>query len=110
MDYAKYVGMTYPPPHGCLMMVADILRNEYEIPIPIDIAERVFETMRNHLDKVEGPIEGDVVLMKGNSWHVGLVTGPGTMIHVSQPGGEVVVERYSSLQWRSRIRGFYRWQ
>ena len=110
MNYAKYIGKSYAPPHGCLLLVADILRDEYNLPIPNDVSERVFETMRSNLIPVDDPHEGDVVLMKGNSWHVGLIIQPGTMIHVSRPSSNVVVERYDSLQWRARVRGFYRWQ
>lgn len=110
MFYKEYIGRIYEGPHGCLMLAADILRDTFNLPVPNDVAERVFETLRTQMRPVDDPQPGDVVLMRGPVWHVGVVIGTGTMIHTSAPTGVVVVERFDSLQYRARIRGYYRWQ
>lgn len=58
-----------------------------------------------------GPLPGDAILFRScdPSWHVGVVTGDGWMIH-AHPDCGVVRERYNALPWHNRIEGFYRWK
>jgi NlpC/P60 family len=51
----------------------------------------------------------DAVLMREGRFarHIGLVTVPGRMLHVSQ-GRTSCIERYREGLWRPRVVGFYR--
>ena len=109
MDFTKYIGIAYPPPHGCLTFVSQLLRDEYGRPVPDDITERAAEVLQHRLAPVETPAEGDALLIKANQWHVALVLAGGMMIHAAPPDGTVMIERYDGLQWKARTRGFYRW-
>lgn len=59
--------------------------------------------------KVAQPVAGDVILLRqqGLACHVGLVVGPGQMLHTEKHRG-AVVENFMRPHWRSRIEGFYR--
>ncbi len=104
-----FLGVYYPPPHGCLNLAADVLRSVFELPIPAEPADHIFELLRNRLTRVEAPLPGDVVLMRAPGWHVGVLLEKDLMIHAVQPGGTVCIEPFTGLRWRNRIRGFYRW-
>lgn len=56
---------------------------------------------------VEQP--GDVVLLRryGRPLHIGIVLGPGRMVHADEPAG-VSMPRYDGVLWCSRIHAFYR--
>ena len=53
---------------------------------------------------------GDVVelLLAGSLWHVGLVVGPGQMLHSREKAGSVR-ENFLAGGWNHRVRGFWRW-
>jgi cell wall-associated NlpC family hydrolase len=108
-NYSTYIGKQYLPPNGCLNLVIDILRNEYNRPLELNDADRAMEIFRTRLSPTIKPQEGDLILLKGNQWHVGLVVGNGQMIHTSLEG-EVGIEHYDGMMWRNRIKGFYKWQ
>lgn len=52
---------------------------------------------------------GDAVLIRvmGEPIHIGMVVGPGRMLHI-KPGVGASVDRYTSLNFRNRIIGFFR--
>lgn len=52
----------------------------------------------------------DVVVLRadGLPLHLGLVLGGGLMLHADQTAGQVAVEGYRGLRWRSRLVGFWR--
>ncbi len=108
-NLTAYIGKTYGPPHGCLRLAADVLRDVYGIPVPAEVADQLYTLMRNRLRPVDTPEPGDVILMKAPGWHAGVVTGSSLMIHAANETGEVVAERYDGLRWRNRVKGFYRW-
>jgi cell wall-associated NlpC family hydrolase len=53
----------------------------------------------------------DVVLLRlrGRPMHVGLVTAPGFMLHITRETFYVAHESYRAAIWRSKILGFYRY-
>jgi cell wall-associated NlpC family hydrolase len=59
---------------------------------------------------VETPRPYDLVIFrKGRvNTHVGLVCGPGQMLHICE-GIDAVVEPYAGLAWKNKIHGFYRY-
>mgnify|MGYP001037211067 CR=1 FL=1 len=109
-DYGLYIGKKYPPPDGCILLVSSVFRTIFERAIPEDAGERVMEVFRKSMFPVDDPQEGDVVLMRGEQWHVGVVVKKGSMLHAAPPDGRAVIERYNSLHWKSRVKGFYRWR
>lgn len=58
---------------------------------------------------VSAPEVGDIVLMRlgGQPCHVGLVTGPGRMLHIEQDLA-AIIERYDGHQWGRRVDSFWR--
>ncbi len=106
---ASFIGREYPAPHGCVNLAADVLRTVYGLPIPPQPALDAFNIIRNYMRPVEAPAAGDVVLLRGEQWHVAVATGPDTMIHAAPPAGQVVIDDITGLQWRARTRGYYRW-
>ena len=109
-DYRMYIGKVYPAPHGCLLLVADVLRDVFDHAVPFEVTEQVMQVFRKNMIAVTNPKEGDMVMIKANQWHVGVIVSPGMMIHAAPPIGTVIIERYDGLQWKSRIRGYYTWQ
>lgn len=55
--------------------------------------------------------EGDLVALfvSGKPWHVGIVTEPGSMLHLME-GTQATVEQYTSRRWSHRVEGFYRYE
>lgn len=54
---------------------------------------------------------GDAVLLalRGYPCHVGIVTAPGDMLHVTR-GIDAVVESYRGSMWARRLKGVYRYE
>jgi len=108
MDYTKYVGMHFNKPDACVSL-AILISNEMfqrDIP-PLDIKQSL-EYLRTHLVHTETPVEGDIILMKGEEWHVGIIIAAGCMIHTFMDGS-AIIEKYNGLFWKNRIRGYYTW-
>ncbi len=61
--------------------------------------------------KVDKPIPFDVILLRtGNMvYHCGVVIGRRTMLHVME-GVNSTIEEFTSLQWKQKVEGFYRWK
>lgn len=121
VDYSQFVGMEYRPPFGCFYFVQHVFAKAYGIHLPeyaeglnerdLDArAQRFQEHLTENCVKVDDPREGDAILINrgGRPFHIGLVIGPGEMIH-AYSGGQSSIESYESIHWRSRIEGFYRY-
>ncbi len=110
MNLGMYIGKIFPPPQGCLDLVADIWRKEFARDVPkYQDGNSRMDILRSKLVPTDDPIPGDLVLMKGEQWHVGVLVKEGYMIHSGPPDGSVVIERYDGLRWKARLKGFYRW-
>jgi len=61
--------------------------------------------------KVDKPLPFDVILLRTGSmvYHCGVVIGRRTMLHVMD-GINSTIEEFTSLQWKQKIEGFYRWK
>lgn len=59
--------------------------------------------------EVARPAPGDVVLLRvgRHACHVGVVVGPGRMVHVER-GTETCIDRYDGPRWGKRMVGIYR--
>jgi len=108
-SYRAYINTSYPKPYSCIRLVLRVWREMFDRDLPEDdIVEHTMDALRAYVVPVDSPLEGDIILLKGEEWHIGLVTRPGFMLHTS-PEGLAVLERYDGLAWKSRIKGFYRW-
>jgi len=107
-DYKPFIGKFYMPPHSCICLVIDIYKQLYQKDLSSDVV-LAMEYLRAHMDQVVTPMEGDLILLKGAQWHVGIVVADGEMIHTF-PDGSVGLERYDGFIWGNRIRGFFRWK
>jgi cell wall-associated NlpC family hydrolase len=65
---------------------------------------------RKTWEKVDKPAPFDLILLRtGNMvYHCGLVIGRRTMLHIMENINSAV-EEFTSLQWKHRIEGFYRY-
>lgn len=113
-DYSRFLGRPYEPPLGCLRLAEAVYREQYGIDFgrlgeELDRGDglALMKLLRDHADKVEAPQEGDLILLAGHPWHIGVVIGPGEMVH-SYEGGAACIERYDGMLWSARMRGFWR--
>ena len=100
-----------PDAYDCVGLLIEMLRRlGFTIPAyasdigAIDLALFDWEL-------VTDPQPGDAILIRSLNprWHIGVVSGPGWMLH-SREGAGVLRERYNVFPWQARIEGFYRWR
>lgn len=87
------------------------LANEYaDHPDEREQLAALIATKRDHWIETDAPQSGDVVLLRilGAPSHVGLVTEPGSMLHIRE-GSDAVIERLDSVRWAQRVAGIYRY-
>jgi len=117
--YRPYVGVEYEPPHGCFRLVEQIFRGVYNIDLggaddelenaqSRDRTARVQKKLSELSIEIEEPQEGDVVIVRGRPWHIGVIIEPPMMLH-SYNGGTSCIENYTDWRWANRIEGFYRY-
>jgi cell wall-associated NlpC family hydrolase len=129
---APYVGLPYergargPERFDCWGLLMLVLGREAGLPIPpydgviwdrTDPVQRracaatIAEQREAHWTPVEPGAEQafDCVVLSiaGRPLHVGVIAGPGWMLHASE-GAESAVERYDGIIWRDRVDGFWR--
>ena len=79
-------------------------------PGPEDLAPRFKEAEEGgDWRKVETPMVGDVVSLRrfGLPLHCGVCLGGGHMLHSMEATGSIV-ESFTSLAWRDKVLGFFR--
>jgi cell wall-associated NlpC family hydrolase len=61
--------------------------------------------------RVDEPEFGDVLVFRitDSPWHTGVYLYDDLMLHTIQ-GHNSAIERYTSIRWRHRLYGIYRWQ
>ncbi len=74
---------------------------------------KVTRLMRENKEKwqsIEKPLPYDVILLRTGSmvYHCGVVIGRRKMLHVME-GINSSVEEFTSLMWKDKIEGFYRY-
>ena len=109
MDYSKYIGEHFDRPDACLHLVVKVWKEQFNRDIPNDNTSDTMAYLRENLDAIKSPRAGDLILLKSEEWHIGLVIKEGEMLHTA-PDDTAIVERYDGLFWRNRIRGFYTWK
>jgi len=67
---------------------------------------RLIKETKKQWTEVKKPAPYDVVLLRTSSFHVGLVTGRRTMLHISEEINSTI-EEFTSLQWKDKVEGFY---
>lgn len=120
--YRKFIGEPYEPPHGCFYLVSKVFYEEYgvnlgEMNLDADITSarsgiaRLHRVLSSLADEVfpGEEREGDVVLIRTSTHHVGIVVEPGWMIH-AYDGGSACIECYHRIYWRNKVLGFYRYK
>jgi cell wall-associated NlpC family hydrolase len=126
MDIAQYVGIPFVDRGrdrtgcDCWGLVKLVLAEQFGIDAQdygtsCDEHEANARTMSEEAqaslwDRVALPKSGDVILLRrqGIACHVGIIVGPGQMLHTEKTRG-AVVESFMRPHWRSRIEGFYRY-
>lgn len=123
----NYVGIPYAE-HGrvktgadCWGLVRIVYKENFNIDLPsfvgaydADDKDRIaelFATNREGWERVESPMEGDVVAFRiyGEVTHVGVVAAPGTFLHVRR-GTSAAIERLEDAKWKNRVDGFFRYK
>ena len=118
--YKPYVGVEYEPPHGCFRLVAKVFYEVYGIDHGKqdeglenaqnkDRTARIQQKLVEMTEQVEEPQEGDVVIIRGRPFHIGLIIAPSMMLHAYN-GGTSCIEDYNDVRWRNRVEGFYRYK
>lgn len=101
----------------CYQLVIRVLNQVFEKEVPDypftgtwKTADDGFTEHKGDFQKVDAPEPGDVVLLKigMRPIHCGIVVGRDRMLH-SLRGTNSCIEKLSSVKWRNRIEGFYRW-
>jgi len=119
-DYRPFIGMEYVPPYGCLHLVQQVFQHCYGIDLDSltgELSERdmslrnILDCLTRHTREVDDAREGDVLLIRADPWHVGVVVEPGSMIHsYSGDGyGTAIIENYTGPRWGLNVRGIYRY-
>lgn len=100
-----------PAAYDCVGLLLEIERRLGRTLPEYDSREGVLIIALVDWEPVSDPLSGDAILFRScdPSWHVGIVTSDGWMIH-AHPDCGVVRERYNALPWHNRIEGFYRWK
>lgn len=115
-DYRPYVGLPWVPPLGCFELVRRVYRELYDIALdnaPQSNARAVYAAVQQRIAQHWLPIaecdarEGDVILLRTDPYHVGLVISAPDMLHCIQ-GETSRVESWRGAQWGARVMGFYR--
>lgn len=101
----------------CYQLVLAVSREVFGVDLPDYSfegtwreADSGFNSHRGDFTPVSKPEPGDLVLLKFASKpiHCGIVVGRNTMLH-SLRGSNSCIEKFTSVKWRNRIEGFYRW-
>lgn len=76
--------------------------------------KKVAKTMKQERLKwqqVQTPIPYDIILLRvdGLVCHAGLVIDRRRMLHIMD-GVDSTIEEFTSLQWKRRVEGYYRWK
>jgi len=118
--YKPYVGVEYDPPHGCFRLVAKVFEGVYGIDLGKqdegleqaqnkDRTARIQQKLIEMTEQVDDPQEGDVVIIRGRPFHIGLIIAPSMMLHAYN-GGTSCIENHNGFRWESRVEGFYRYK
>jgi len=124
---ADYIGIPFVE-HGrghagcdCWGLVRLVLAEQFDIHV--NGFEQSYKTVRDKdtiaeicrrealaWQSVKNPQPGDVVLLRIQSvpYHVGIVIGKNSMLHVER-NKNTVREKFNSSIWKNRIAGFYRY-
>lgn len=123
----NYLSHLWQPPFGCFFLVAEVLREEFDIDdIPdytehellsdgIDTYQRRAIVIKTVLDDRCTPIDkgdqeaGDIVTIRASEYpiHIGIVVADNWMLHCSD-GINTVISRLDDPVYKNRIEGFYR--
>ncbi|MFW5909185.1 MAG: C40 family peptidase [Thiohalospira sp.] len=128
MNPAPYIGLPFadrgrgPEAFDCWGLYRWVLRREWGVALPsyaedypsaLELAEVAALIRRESL--VWGAVPrggerpGDMVVLRlrGDPWHVGLITEPGWMLHIHRRT-DSIHERYDSTLWRHRVQHIQR--
>jgi len=106
----------------CYRLVVMVYKDKLDIDLPdfsglfvdssqaslLKVSRQIRDT-KKIWQKVEKPKPFDVILLRTGDmvYHIGIVAGKRTMLHILE-GVDSVIEEFTSLQWEDRIEGFYR--
>ncbi len=121
----KYITREYEDPYGCFLLLADVLREQFEV---IDIPN-FHHGLESRIDSVrergafiskalagrcvgvdeEGLEEGDIVVLQCQDYpiHVGILVARNWVLHCDD-GTNTTLERLNSMRWKNRIFGYFR--
>jgi len=125
-----YVGIPFQKNNGtregcdCWRLVVLIYRERLGIGLPdftgiyvdgslasLKKVTRIIRDKKKEWKRVVTPAPYDVILIRTGSmlYHCGIVIDKKRMLHVME-GTDSTIEEFTSLQWRNKVEGFYRWK
>lgn len=123
LDVSEHIGLPYAPVgrgpvfYDCYGIIQKVYQERLGITLPdqtgyVDTlnpeTSALLESGKSDWRQVDNPQPWDVVLFRvdGMPNHIGLVIGPGWMLHTTR-AKNACIENYHRPLWRSRIEGFY---
>ena len=122
----QYVGKPYQPPYGCLLLVADVLREQFKVkcipPIVETLPSETYNSNRARaaaiteaLSKYTVPAVGParcggmlvIINVGGKPCHIGILASENWLLH-SIEGTDAIIEPLDSVRIRNRIGGFFK--
>lgn len=118
--YADLIGKPWargcrgPGAFDCVGLLLEMQRRLGHVAADIPSSKGAFDLAlapRGEWAEVAAPEPGDALLIRSAHprWHVAVVIGLGLMIH-GKEGAGVVVERFDTPLYASRVKGVYRWR
>lgn len=131
MDFNKYVGLPYSlrgrdeSGIDCWGLVRLVYKEQFDIELPSLVElypdgseDTVYQKLAEDIairkekwEEVASPDVGDIVLLRHNGFpvHVGIFIGDGKFLHAFG-GTHSVVDRLTSVHWRNRIVGYFKYK
>lgn len=127
MTLAKYIGIPFVDRGrsmeggDCWNIIYQFYAHEKKITLPLldsyettkdaDGIQEIVNSERHHWSKVDEPAFGDVVVIAiaGKESHVGIYVEKQCMLHAFE-GTDSCLVSLESPRWKSRIKGFYRYE
>lgn len=124
IDVSEYIGLPFEPggrgpAYDCYGLIRLVYAERLGIELPphCGYSEVMTDTTADMIaagtadwQPTDSPAPWDAVLFNvdGKANHIGLVIGPGMMLHAA-PGKDAAIENYLRPYWSARIEGHYTW-
>lgn len=114
----KYIGLPYSI-YDCWNLIKHYYKNELNILLPdytylnsddINSIEKATDKNKTKWIKLEKPEKDCVIIfnLANHPIHIGLCIDDNRMLHTLR-GHDSVIEKFTSIKWKKRIEGYYKW-